>query len=117
MRLFLPSFPLIRPTSIDLVFRSTLPESVMDFAEPPVGNDWRGSRNQLSGLESPAQRTAVNLIEYSAGEGGLQIGRLPAADGIHHHVELTLKSLFDIPVRLAMPYQNQSSFRFPHRPK
>lgn len=106
MQLFLPTFPLIRPTSIDLVSCSTLPESVMDFAEPPVGNDWRGSRNQLSRLESPAQRAAIHLIEHGTGEVGLQIGCLPKANGIHRDIKLTLKSLFDIPVRLPMSYQN-----------
>src|SRR5262245_17453217 len=117
MRLFLPSFPLLRPSTIDFVFCSTLPESVMDFTESPVGNDWRVGDNQLSFLESPAQRTAIHPIEQSAAEVVLQISRLPAADSIHRDVDLTLKALLDIPVRLPMPYQNQSSFRFPHRPK
>src|SRR5262245_23097966 len=116
MRLSLPSFPLIRPSTIDFLFCSTLPQSVMDFAEPLVRNDCRSSRNHLSRLESPAQRTAIHPIEQSAAEVRLQISRLPAANGIHRDVDLTLKSLFDIPVRLPMPYQNQSSFRFPHRP-
>src|SRR4030095_12588720 len=93
MRLLLPSFPLIRPATIDLVFCSTLPASVMDFAEPPVGNDWRGSRNQRSRLESPAQRAAIHLIERGPGKVGLQISRLPAANGIHRDVELALKPL------------------------
>jgi len=117
MRLFLPSFPFIRPTTIDFLFCSTLPDSMMDFAEPPVGEDRRSSRNQLSHLESPAQRTAIHLIEQGAGKVALQISCLPAANGIHRDVELTLKSPFDVPVRLPMSYQNQSSFPLPHRPK
>src|SRR5262245_57169104 len=98
MRLFLPSFRFIRPTSMDFLCCSTLPDPVMDFDEPPVGNDWRSSRNQLSRLEGAAQRAAIHLIEHGAGQVGPQIGRLPAANGIHPDVELPLKSLLNIPV-------------------
>src|SRR5262245_34321937 len=102
---------------MDLVFCSTLPQSVMDLAEPPVRNDWRVSHDQPGRLESPPQRTAINLIEHSAGHVVLQSCRLPTPSSIHRGVELTLKPLLDIPIGLPMPYQNQSSFRFDHRLK
>src|SRR5262245_42242057 len=79
----------------------------MDFAEPRVSNERKFTRDDLCRFKRAAQGARIRHVEAESGQVPPQCGRLAATGGIQWNVELALISLFDIPVGLTMPHNNE----------
>src|SRR5439155_5547418 len=109
-RLGIPALPLLRPLRGDILFSTALPISVMDFDQPMIDRNRNMRRNDFRGRSRPAQRAGICSVETNCRKMRLQRFRLAVTDAVQRHIEVSLESLLDIPIRLAVTNGNQHPF-------
>src|SRR5438445_3800206 len=90
------------PAFGNVLFRSSLPASMMDLNETRIDGNRQIGGDDLSCRQRTAQWAGIGSIEANGGQMRFEPFRLTITGRVQGNIEVSLKSLLHVPVRLAV---------------